>query len=172
MLLLKERRYLRQAQGGFLAGSSGEVTWDVPCERPIRADGQDASDENRKAVGRRKTAEAHQKKPWLRPENGPLDITELMYKYPTCPPDAFVYIHEYIYNDNVNRVLPNDKKIMHEICQWCNKLSLWRLSDYNNYYNDPSVHPYFNAYNKSPAEVYYTVDESVSLGLFQHGIWD
>jgi len=68
-----------------------------------------------------------------------------------------------MYNNNINYILPNDKKVVHQVRLWCNKLALWSLNDYNTYFSDPKVHPYFNAYNKTAADVYYTIEESVEL---------
>lgn len=146
-----------------MARGDCESAWDVPCERSIRSKREDNDNEDSKAVVRRKGFEKDKKKSWLRPENGPLSIDQLLYEFPTCPPDAFVYIKEYMYNSNVNYILPNDKKVVHKIRLWCNKLALWSLSDYNNYYNDPKVHPYFNGYGKAFDEIYYTIDESIEI---------
>jgi len=86
-----------------------------------------------------------------------------MYEFPTCPPEAFVYVKEYLYNDNINYIIPSDKKVVHMIKQWCNKLALWILTDYKNYYNDSKVTPYFNAYNRSVNEVYYNINDSINI---------
>jgi len=39
----------------------------------------------------------------------------------------------------------------------------WSLKDFDNYYKDDKVHPYFNAYNRGFDHVYYNVQESVRI---------
>lgn len=45
------------------------------------------------------------------------------------------------------------------------------LEDYQKYYSDKKVKPYFNAYNRMQDQVYYSVEESVDIAhqllLFQ-----
>lgn len=98
--------------------------WDVSCERPIRRDRQEYGDSNSKKNSSGKKFEKNKKvDPWLQPENGPLTIKQLLYEFPTCPPDAYVYLKEYIYIDNVNFILSNDKYAQHDVNIWCGKLT-------------------------------------------------
>lgn len=106
------------------------------------------------------------KQPWLWPENGPLSISQLLYEYPTCLPEAYVNIKQYIYNDNLNFIFNNDKCVARDLKLWCSKLNLWTSIDFDNYYKDDKVHPYFNAYNRLRYQVhyeYYDINTSVEI---------
>lgn len=40
---------------------------------------------------------------------------------------------------------------------------MWTLKDFENYYANPKVKPYFNAYNRPPSDVYYNVKDAVTI---------
>lgn len=103
-----KREHIRKTQRGLLARSDGEVTWDFQCHGSIRGDSSESGDPDRKRNYARKNPKKSAQKPWLRPENWPLSFTQLIYEYPTCPPDAFIYTKKFIYNNNLNSLIPKD----------------------------------------------------------------
>lgn len=141
----------------------GEKSFDFQCEKLLRQFGEEYDEEDgsgdQSVIQRQKNT----KKPKLRPENGPLTISQLFYEYPACPPIAFYNVKEFFSNENLNDILTNDKYVERDIRNWRAKLNWWKLSHYNSYYNDPVVQPYFNAYNRTTGEVYYDVATSVDI---------
>jgi len=57
----------------------------------------------------------------------------------------------------------DSKDSQRDIRNWCAKLNRWTLKDFDSYYSDPKVKPYFNAYNRIQSDVYYDVDTSVDI---------
>lgn len=94
---------------------------------------------------------------------GPSSITELLYCYPCCPPDAFINIKEFYNNSLLNYIPDNHKLINVALRNWGAQLRHWRTRDYVNYYADPRVKPYFNAYARPIADYYFDVDTSVLI---------
>lgn len=45
------------------------------------------------------------------PANGPMTITDLLYQYPCCPPEAYKNVKEYYMNNNLNYLCANDKYV-------------------------------------------------------------
>lgn len=101
------------------------------------------------------------------------DIKQLLYKYPTCPPSAYVYIKEFFNNDNINHISNNSDIAKVVIRNWCAELNNWALNDFAKYYTNPSVKPYFNVYNTTQTDVYYDVPTSIEIAsrllLYQYG---
>ncbi|CAI6369974.1 unnamed protein product [Macrosiphum euphorbiae] len=160
---LSAYRHLGQTEGGLLDGSYGAVQRDIPCE-PSSSEHVVKSGENDGGGDvTSKKSEARKKKSWVRPENGPVSITELLYQYPCCPPEAYKNVKEYYLNDNLNYLCAKDKYVDRDLELWNIKLMHWRLIDFDNYYKDDKVHPYFNAYNRLRDQVYYNVDKSVEI---------
>lgn len=54
---------------------------------------------------------------------------------------------------------------MRNVKLWCGKMSHWKFTDYEHYYKDPKVHPYFNAYNCIRYDVYYDVQQSLDIAV-------
>lgn len=94
---------------------------------------------------------------------GPATIEELLYQYPTCPPSAYKFIKEFFNNNNVNKTTDQCRRAQVDLRNWISKLNWWTIKDFITYYNDPAVHPYWNAYNRLHDDVYYTPDESVEI---------
>lgn len=145
-------------------GSRSTDSYDIRCEKPDcvsnETDGEEvySGDSN---VKHSKTKKKGKKS--LCPEYGPLTISQLLYEYPTCPPSAYYNIKEFFNNPNINDTLNNCKFAERDLRNWCCKLNWWTLNDFKNYYNDPKVHPYFNAYNRIHSDVYYSVSTSVEI---------
>lgn len=95
--------------------------------------------------------------------NYPKNIQELIYTYPCCPPEAFYNIPEFYANRNVNWIDLKDFKITIPLRNWAATLRRWTVNDFNTYYNDPTVKPYFNAYGNSIESMYYSISESVQI---------
>jgi len=72
-------------------------------------------------------------------------------------------IKEFYNNRNLKDTLINCKYAEKDVRNWCLKLCDWQFSDYINYYNDPKVKPYFNAYTTLRTTVYYDVQQSVEI---------
>jgi hypothetical protein len=64
----------------------------------------------------------------------------------------------------------DSKDAQRDIRNWCAKLNWWTLKDFDNYYSDPKVKPYFNAYNRIQTDVYYDVETSLEIAdkLLRH----
>jgi len=157
-----------------LDGCGGENSCDYECEQSIGNAGEEdcESNDGRNSIKLNVQTSSKKKGQQLREANGPLTIPQLLYEYPTCPPSAYVYIKEYLYNDNVNWMYQDNKSAKRDVAIWCSKLNWWTLKDYDDYYSDPKVKPYFNAYNRIQSEIYYDVDTSVEVAskllLFQY----
>jgi len=106
----------------------------------------------------------NQKKSWISPENGPVNISQVLYQYPCCPPEAYKNVKEYYLNSNLNYLCAKDHYVDRDVELWCIKLMHWRLSGFDNYYKESTVQPYFNAYNRLKDQVYYSVEQSVVIG--------
>ncbi|XP_060858292.1 uncharacterized protein LOC132935693 [Metopolophium dirhodum] len=160
---LSAQRYMGQTEGGLLAGCDGEMSWDVPCRPQSRSL---HIEDNKNVRGKNERSKKYKKNTQdtgVRAENGPLTITELLYKFPCTTPDAYKNIKEYYMNANLNYLCANDKYVTRDIDLWTIKLMHWSLKDYSNYYKDETVHPYFNAYNRSFDHVYFDVNESLRI---------
>lgn len=96
-------------------------------------------------------------------EYGPRTIEELLYQYPTCPPQAYKKIKEFVNNPNVNRTLENCRYAQVDVRNWCAKLNMWTLKEFEMYYSDVTVKPYWNGYNRMRNDVYYDIAESVDI---------
>lgn len=161
---LSERRYERQRKGGLLDGSRREDSCDFQSKEPVRQPGQLYGEKDGSGNSNvKKRQKITQDSQFQRPANWPLTTTQLLYEYPTCPPEDFHYIKEFYLNDTLKNTLTNNKYVKQDLRNWCAKLGLWKLSDFNNYYNDPNVKPYFNGYSTNNDNVYYDVDTSVKI---------
>lgn len=140
-----------------------DVQFDAPCRQTGKTS-REAVHSGDESTSKR-TTKAKKTKRVLREEYGPLNITELLYRYPTCPPSAFMYIKEFFNNPNVNHIVNNDKFAERDVRNWCSKLNSWTFNDFKLYYEDDKVSPYFNSYNRLSSEVYYSIDESVDIAV-------
>jgi len=104
----------------------------------------------------------------------PISIDELIYKYPCCPPEAFFNIPEFYANTNLNTFDLKDHRVTIPLRNWAATLRRWSIADFNKYYNDEQVHPYFNAYGSHVSNMYYSVSESVRIAkqLLMHQFSD
>lgn len=94
----------------------------------------------------------------------PKTLDQLLYMYPCCPPDAFYNIKEFFNNPLLNKLDDNCKPIRVALCNWCSRIRLWTVADFNAYYSDGDVKPYFNAYNRDNlSDTYYSINESVDV---------
>lgn len=139
-----------------------------PC--PRESDGHDSggsSDQTEAGLSDRGSVGRHQgqvqstigKNLYVRPKT----LEELLYKFPCCPPDAFYSIREFFDNPNLNHLDDNCKKIRVALRNWCARIRRWSTKDFNNYYSNPGVTPYFNSYARPSKSVYYSVDESLRI---------
>jgi len=78
-------------------------------------------------------------------------------------PRSLQNVKEFYLNTNLNYICAKDKYLDRDVVLWCITLMHWRLLDFDNYYKDSKVHPYFNAYNRIREHVYYDVSESVRI---------
>lgn len=92
----------------------------------------------------------------------PRTIDDLLLFYPCCPPEQCVRIPEFFDNPYLNFMAKNCKKIEIAIQNWTARLAYWSIFDYNSYYSDPRVKPYFNNYGRQLISLYYSV-ESVKI---------
>lgn len=90
-------------------------------------------------------------------------LMDLIMFYPCCPPEALVNIKEFYENDNLNCIEESDKIFKVSIRNWCSRIREWSIFDFNTYYCDSRVHPYFNSYSRQMGSVYFSVDESLSI---------
>lgn len=60
-------------------------------------------------------------------------------------------------------MLETKKCIVTALRNWSAKLRLWKISDYNAYYKDEHVRPYFNSYARPIDEYYYNVETSLLI---------
>jgi len=101
----------------------------------------------------------------------PVTIEDLLKYYPTCPPDAFTNIDEFIYNPYLNKLEENDRCVRVALRNWCLILRGWNVFDFNTYYHTTGVKPYFNGYARTSTNIYYSVEKSLSIAnkllLFQ-----
>ncbi|XP_060845441.1 uncharacterized protein LOC132925026 [Rhopalosiphum padi] len=169
---LSERRYRRSGQAGLLDGCGGALSCDIQCEQSISVQGKVSGevDDARDTIGSKRKANSKKAVTPICEANGPLTITQLLYEYPTCPPHAYLNIKEFFNNTNLNWMYTDSKDAQRDIRNWCAKLNWWTLKDFDEYYSDPKVKPYFNAYNRIQSEVYYDVDTSVEIAdkLLRH----
>jgi len=120
---------LEETKRGLLEGGDSTVPWDVQCEPPscqLRV--EDCQNDGGKN-GETKKLKKDKKDAWLRPENGPLNIPELLYCYPCCPPDAYKNIKEYYMNTNLNYLCAKNKYVDRDVDLWNIKLMHWTLSN-------------------------------------------
>lgn len=147
-----------------MEGSGGEESYDVQCKQPSGPSSIPIGGGHGTGTGTTSTSKVKTKgKKQLLPEFGPLNVCELLYQYPTCPPSSYMNIKEFFNNPNVNYITNNCKYAEVHVRNWCSKLNWWTIQDFELYYADPKVKPYFNAYNRPQTEVYYTVEESVNV---------
>ncbi|XP_025201684.1 uncharacterized protein LOC112599135 [Melanaphis sacchari] len=161
---LSQRRCRRSGQTGLLDGRRSTDSHDFQCEQPDSGSNESHGEKmytRDPNVQHGKTSKKRKRE--VRPEHGPLTISQLLYEYPTCPPSAFYNIKEFFNNSNVNYIFNNCKSAERDLRNWCCQLNWWTLKDFENYYNDPKVHPYFNAYNKIQSDVYYSISQSVDI---------
>lgn len=138
---------------------------------PHKSDGNDTggtSDEKKTGFGDRGFVGGFKKQ--MQPTLGtdvhlwPKTLDDLLFRYPCCPPDAFYSIPEFFQNSHLNVLDDNCKKIRIALRNWCSTLRMWLVDDFNTYYSNPSVTPYFNSYGKRfPKNMYYGVDQSVHI---------
>lgn len=100
----------------------------------------------------------------------PSTIEELIFKYPCSPPHALTQLPEFFNNTNLNFIHEKHSSITIPIRNWTAKLMGWTLGDYNKYYNNIDVKPYFNAYGaarigKSDSGVYFSVEKSLQIAI-------
>lgn len=93
----------------------------------------------------------------------PQSIEELIYRYPCCPPEAFYNIPEFYANKNINWIDMKDFKVTIPLRNWAATLRRWSIHDFNKYYNDSTVFPYFNAYGSDICNMYYSISESLTI---------
>lgn len=77
----------------------------------------------------------------------PKTLADLLYMFPCCPPESFYNVKEFFNNPILNKLDDNCKVIRVALRNWCAKIRLWTVADFNSYYSDSNVRPYFNAYN-------------------------
>lgn len=140
-------------------------SYEVRCEEPNLSN----SDETDTAVYERNQLTINSqtskigKKGWLQKQFGPLSIEQLLYQYPTCPPSAFMNIKELYKNPNVKYTKNSCKKAEVVVRNWCVELNGWKFEDYEKYYNDKIVKPYFNTYNRIQDQVYFDIEQSIEI---------
>nr|AWV66980.1 Non-structural ORF2 [Ambidensovirus sp.] len=93
----------------------------------------------------------------------PKTLEELLFKYPCCPPEALTNIKEFYNNPNLNYLDDNCKTIRVCLRNWCARIKEWNTEDFAEYYKNPFVKPYFNAYSRNISDVYYDVETSVRI---------
>lgn len=91
------------------------------------------------------------------------NIPDILYYYPCCPPEAIINIKEFYLNKYVNYMLETDKKFVVSIRNWNNVLREWKIKDFEKYYSDINVSPYFNAYSRNNSDIYYDVQKSTDI---------
>lgn len=96
-------------------------------------------------------------------EQFPVNLSDLLKYYPTCPPDAFINIKEFYQNPALNRLDENDKKVKVTLRNWCTTIRDWDIFDFNTYYHTSGVKPYFNAYARMTNNLYYDVEKSIEI---------
>lgn len=160
---MQQRRHRRETEGRLVAIRGGSQPHDVQSEQPCGEDRETASSDVYERTQSTSRPNHKTKAKLFRPEFGPLTLTELLYKYPTCPPSAYLYIKEFFNNPNLNSICNNDKYAERDVRNWCSKINSWSFNDFKIDYEDPDVKPYFNAYNRLNSNVYYSVDESVKI---------
>jgi len=92
-----------------------------------------------------------------------MNIEDLLKYYPTCPPDAFVNIDEFVYNPVLNKLEENDRCVRVALRNWCLILRGWNIFDFNTYYHTSGVKPYFNGYVRTSSNIYYSVEKSLQI---------
>lgn len=98
-------------------------------------------------------------------EDMPQSITELIYNYPCCPPDAFINVREFYANPKLNWIDERDNKIQIPLRNWAATLREWSIAEYHDYYNQEQVKPYFNAYGRSYSDIYYSIGKSLDIAI-------
>lgn len=93
----------------------------------------------------------------------PKTIKELLYFYPCCPPDAFYQTKQFYKNKHLNYLNDDCKKIRVALRNWCAEIREWSTRDFEKYYRNVQVKPYFNAYARDSELVYYDVPTSVEI---------
>lgn len=94
----------------------------------------------------------------------PVNLSDLLKYYPTCPPDAFINIKEFYQNPALNRLDENDKKVKVTLRNWCSTIRDCRdIFDFNTYYHTTGVKPYFNAYVRMTNNLYYDLEKSIEI---------
>lgn len=100
----------------------------------------------------------------------PSTIEELIFKYPCSPPHALTQLPEFFNNTNLNFIHEKHSSITIPIRNWTANLRKWTAGDYNKYYNNIDVKPYFNAYGaarigESDSDVYFSVEKSLQIAI-------
>lgn len=90
------------------------------------------------------------------------NIPVFLYVHPFCLPDVLMSLKEFILNDNVNHFIENEKPVTVRV-NWWGLSRQWTICDFSNYYNQPNIIPYFNAYGAIVVDAYY--DENKSLEI-------
>ncbi|VVC42893.1 Helicase, superfamily 3, DNA virus,P-loop containing nucleoside triphosphate hydrolase,Parvovirus [Cinara cedri] len=165
---LSKTRPREFSQVGILDRSFETNPCNVCLNKPDFKDGE-SSVEGDVLGSKDSGAEVGRHKRWKRgkqmvsEEYGPISIEQLLYQYPTCPPQAYKKIKEFVNNPNVNKTLENCKYAQVDVRNWCSRLNMWTLKEFESYYNDITVKPYWNGYNRLKSEVYYDIPDSVEI---------
>lgn len=93
----------------------------------------------------------------------PRSLDDLLHRFPCCPPEAFYNIKEFYDNPFLNKLDDNCKAIRVSLRNFCSRIREWTIFDFNQYYSQTNVTPYFNAYSRDCKSIYYTLDESVRI---------
>lgn len=90
-------------------------------------------------------------------------LMDLIMFFPCCPPEAIVNVREFYENEHLNTIEESDKIFKISIRNLCSRIREWSIFDFNTYYSDSRVQPYFNSYSRSMGSVYFSVDESLII---------
>lgn len=91
----------------------------------------------------------------------PRTFAELLMYYPCCPLEAVVNIMEFVCNPYISYLDDNYRTIRVALRNWTAIIRRWSIDEFHEYYDNPKVKPYWNAYASSVDNKYYDVITSV-----------